>query len=292
MTDTAYRELLSRSALGKSQVTAGTLDASQLFAVPRSAGRAALDLAPAAALPFTGSDMWTAYELSWLSSSGQPSVAIASFDVPVESPNLIESKSLKLYLQGFCSARFETPDAVRTRIAEDLSAQAGSPVEVLFHDAARARADVAGGAEGAASARLDLDALQVSIDPAAEPDSSLLGSTGNADPGSDNETIYVTDAFKSNCPVTGQPDFARIWIRARGTVIEPAGLLRYLVSYRHHAALHEQCVEAIFCDVLNRCAPSALAVAARFTRRGGLDINPQRRTPGYAVTWPQRTLRQ
>lgn len=94
---------------------------------------------------------------------------------------------------------------------------------------------------------------------------------------------WITQLFRSVCPVTGQPDWGTVRVSYTGPCIDPAGLLGYLISYRQHAGFHENCVERIFVDISDRCRPTQLTVAARFTRRGGLDINPIRASQPEAL---------
>jgi len=247
-------------------------DPGLLFPFARSVGRDAIGIASDVALPFAGIDRWHAYELSWLDARGKPVAATATFSVPADSPNLIESKSLKLYLNSFNSSRFDDADAVRARIAADLSATAGAQVEVAFGlPPMREEAD-----------SVSLDTQDIVIDDYGPPNAAHLRNAGE-----DVVEERVHSALlRSNCPVTGQPDWAEVHIAYAGPRIDHAGLLRYLVSFRDHAEFHEQCVERIFCDVMARCAPRTLSVEARYTRRGGLDINPWRATPGL----PQPTV--
>ena len=252
-------------------------DAALLFPIARSLGRDALGIA-GSALPFIGHDRWHAYELSWLDARGKPRVATATFTVPADSPNLVESKSLKLYLNSFNAAPFDGDDAVRETIARDLSHAAGAMVTVAFglpplRDAADA---------------IDLDAQDIAIDRHGPPDAALLAAAA----GDTADETLASALLKSNCPVTGQPDWASVRIAYRGPRIDRAGLLRYLVSFRDHAEFHEQCVERIFVDVMSRCRPDALSVEARYTRRGGLDINPWRATRGCSAPSPGRDPRQ
>ena len=223
-------------------------------------------------------DRWHAYELSWLDARGKPRVATATFEVPADSPNLVESKSLKLYLNAFNASRFASDDAVRDAIARDLSNAAGAAVSVAFGLPAIADATSA----------INLDAQDIAIDSYGPPDASLLAFDAN----DEAEETLSSALLKSNCPVTGQPDWASVRIAYRGPRIDRAGLLRYIVSFRDHAEFHEQCVERIFVDVLARCRPRALSVDARYTRRGGLDINPWRATPGLSPPTAGRDLRQ
>jgi len=264
------------SLLGREAAYPRHYDPSLLFPIPRAAGRGELGLG--AALPFAGHDRWHAYELSWLDARGKPVVATATITVPADSPNLVESKSLKLYLNSLNAERFDDTQAVRTRIAADLSQAAAADVAVAFG------LPPFGGDDDARC----IDALDVEIDGYGPPDAGLL----HADPGDLVEETLRSDLLKSNCPVTGQPDWAGVRIAYRGPRIDRAGLLRYIVSFRDHAGFHEQCVEHIFVDLLRRCRPQALSVEARYTRRGGLDINPWRATPGLAAPVPRRDLRQ
>ena len=265
------------SSLGRHVDYPREYNASLLFPIARSLGRDALGIR-ADALPFTGVDRWHAYELSWLDARGKPRVATATFEVPADSPNLVESKSLKLYLNAFNASRFASDDAVRDAIARDLSNAAGAAVSVAFGLPAIADATSA----------INLDAQDIAIDSYGPPDASLLAFDAN----DEAEETLSSALLKSNCPVTGQPDWASVRIAYRGPRIDRAGLLRYIVSFRDHAEFHEQCVERIFVDVLARCRPRALSVDARYTRRGGLDINPWRATPGLSPPTAGRDLRQ
>lgn len=252
-------------------------DAGLLFAIPRSEGRGALGLGDGP-LPFVGHDRWHAYELSWLDGRGRPVAATATFVVPADSPYLVESKSLKLYLNSFNATRFASDDAVRERMASDLSAAAGAPVALL---PGLPPVDDPGTAES-------IDALDVDVDHYGPPRAGFLAAD---DAGIVEETLS-SQLLKSNCPVTGQPDWADVHVSYRGPRIDRAGLLRYLVSFRDHCEFHEQCVERIFVDLMARCGPERLSVQARYTRRGGLDINPWRATPGHAPGPPTRAARQ
>ncbi len=252
-------------------------DPTLLFPIPRAHGRAGLGLSDAA-LPFEGMDRWHAYELGWLDARGKPVVATATITVPARSPQLIESKSLKLYLNSLNAARFDTAEAVRARIARDLSQAAGAAVEVVFGLPPMPESDRAA----------SIDAIEVDCDAYDLPQPDFLA----ADAADIADEVLRSDLLKSNCPVTGQPDWASVRIAYRGPRIDRAGLLRYLVSFREHAEFHEQCVERIFVDVLARCRPQALSVEARYTRRGGLDINPWRILPGMDAPRAERDLRQ
>ncbi len=268
----------SDSSLGREVEYPRQYDASLLFPIARATARREIGLGNGA-LPFQGEDRWHAYELGWLDARGKPCVETVTLWVPATSPNLVESKSLKLYLNSLNNARFNRAEAVRERIATDLSACAGADVRVEFGLPAIAHAT------GESIDHQDLD-----IDCYGPPCDGLL----MADGGSVVEETLTSALLKSNCPVTGQPDWASLSIHYRGPRIDRASLLRYLVSYRDHAEFHEQCVERIFLDLVNRCSPSSLDVEARYTRRGGLDINPRRATADLAAAGhaPIRDLRQ
>ena len=270
---------LSESPLGRAAQYPERYDAGLLYAVERAAQRALLgfDSAP----PFGGVDLWTAYELSWLDRCGKPQVAIAHFAVPAHSARLVESKSVKLYLTGFNLTRFDDESTVAAVLARDIGAAVGAQVDVtlapLHLDAAPPLADFAGTC-------IDAQTIDgVDDNPAPE----ALTATG----GVRNEALY-TRLFRSVCPVTGQPDYACVQIDYRGAGIDRPGLLRYLVSFRRHPGFHEHCVEQIYADVWRRCRPERLSVYARFTRRGGIDINPYRSSEGGAPPAHVRTARQ
>ena len=267
---TSHDSIAPDGALGRRVEYPHAYDPALLFAIPRALGRDELGIGWES-LPFTGTDRWHAYELGWLDARGKPCVATATFELPATTPNLVESKSLKLYLNSFNAARFEHADAVCARIAADLSRCADDEVQVRF-----------GLPAPADDSSLLIDALALEIDDYGPPNAEHL----QADVDHDVEETLRSDLLKSNCPVTGQPDWASVRIAYRGARIDHAGLLRYLVSFRDHRAFHEQCVERIFVDLLARCRPHSLSVEARYTRRGGLDINPWRATADRsAPTW-------
>ena len=272
--------------LGREVAYPSQYDAGLLFPIPRTQGRAEIGIdtgIDAPPLPFVGHDRWHAYELSWLDARGKPVAATATLAVPAASPMLIESKSLKLYLNSLNAARFESAEYVRDTLVADLSRVAGAAVAVDF---GLPPFDTAAGA-------VCIDGLELDIDDFGPPNAGHLaldGATGDGD--AVVEETLRSDLLKSNCPVTGQPDWAGVRIAYRGPRIDRAGLLRYLVSFRDHAEFHEQCVERIFVDVLAHCRPQALSVEARYTRRGGLDINPWRATTGMPVPTSGRDERQ
>jgi 7-cyano-7-deazaguanine reductase len=238
-------------------------DAKLLYPIARAVERELLGVRPP--LPFSGVDLWTAYELSWLDASGRPQIAIGRFRVPADSPSIVESKSLKLYLGSFAQESIADAGELRRRVADDLRRACGAPVDVELVPASRFAALPVAELSGES-----IDALEVSIT-AESPDAAVLRAQSAV-----AEESLRSALFKSRCPVTGQPDFGDVLIRYRGPRIDRASLLRYLVSFRMHAAFHESCVERIFLDLRQRCEPERLSVYARFTRRGGIDINPFR----------------
>ncbi len=280
------------SQLGKAASYIDQYDASLLFPIPRASKRAEIGIA--AALPFLGADMWTAFELSWLNSRGKPQVALAHFTVPCETPNIIESKSFKLYLNSFNNTRFADVDAVRARLRRDLSEAVwrnGTPDDDATVPAIGVRILLPDLFDREPVHELDginLDRLDVACDRYTPAPDLLKVDQGEA-PVSE---VLVSNLLKSNCLVTGQPDWGAVQISYSGVPIDQESLLQYLVSFRNHNEFHEQCVERIFMDIWTRCKPTRLAVYARYTRRGGLDINPFRSS--YAQVLPPniRTARQ
>lgn len=272
---------LSHGPLGQSVAYASQYDPSLLFPIARSHNRAALNLNDGN-LPFTGVDLWNAYELSWLDAKGKPRVAMATFSVPADSPNIIESKSFKLYLNSFNQTRLVNSAALRGRLERDLSAAAGAPVGLDFFLPQRFSELQMGELDG-----IYIDKLDIEID-TYEPAPELLRTR----PGDVVEETLASRLLKSNCPVTGQPDWATVQIRYRGKPIDRESLLRYVVSFRQHAEFHEHCVERIFSDIMQACGPELLTVYARYTRRGGLDINPWRSNFEAAPPADRRTVRQ
>jgi 7-cyano-7-deazaguanine reductase len=234
-----------------------------LQAVPRSMNRVELNLT--AQLPFSGTDRWNGYELSWLNSKGKPQVAIMRCEVPASSPHLIESKSFKLYLNSFNQSHFDSIESVTEALTKDLSQCAGGNVNVvLFKPAEFPQMQIS------CFDALSIDDLDIEV-----KDYQLEPSNLTAE-GEEVEETLTSDLLKSNCLITNQPDWGSVFIRYQGQHINHEGLLRYLISFRQHNEFHEQCVERIFCDIMANCKPNKLSVYARYTRRGGLDINPFR----------------
>jgi 7-cyano-7-deazaguanine reductase len=270
-----------QSPLGKPSSYTEQYDASLLFPIARKNARDQIGIG--ATLPFFGTDIWNAYELSWLNARGKPQIAVATFYVPAESPNIVESKSFKLYLGSFAHTQFDSIDTVRDTIKRDVSAACGSSVSLHLYPPAEFGKLGLEEFEGMSLDRLDLD-TDVYL-----PDASLLSAALDEAPV--EETLF-SNLLKSNCPVTGQPDWGSVQIHYVGPQIDHAGLLRYIISYRNHTGFHEQCVEKIFLDVMKVCQPVKLAVYARYTRRGGLDINPFRTNFNLPMPDNLRTARQ
>ena len=253
--------------LGKETIYADYYDPNLLCPIPRAKARQ--NRSDSASLPFKGLDLWTAYELSWLNSNGLPQLAIAEFIIPCTSDSIIESKSFKLYLNSYIQTQFATMDRVQQQLSDDLSRAAGSQVEVILYEIA----EYNGVKPIVEPQGFCIDNQPVEIDDY-QPNADLLVVNTHSHV---EETLY-SHLLKTNCPVTNQPDWASIYISYKGPKIDAGGLLKYIVSLRQHQDFHEQCVEQIFMDISNRCQSQQLSVYARYTRRGGLDINPFRST--------------
>lgn len=270
---------LEHAPLGRESTYPERYDAGLLYPIPRAANRMPLGIEEGA-LPFIGEDEWHAFELSWLNPRGKPIVAVARFRLPADSPHLIESKSWKLYLNGFNQTRFESRERVIELLQDDLARAAGAcvSVELLGVDDAELMPRRLPG-----DCLDDLDIEIADYTPSAEAlrvDEAIV-----------EETLH-SHLLKSNCPVTGQPDWGSVLIRYRGPRLDREALLRYLVGYRQHQDFHEHCVERIFCDLMARARPERLLVLARYVRRGGLDISPWRATPDERPPTPLRLARQ
>ncbi|MBC3620324.1 NADPH-dependent 7-cyano-7-deazaguanine reductase QueF [Vibrio metschnikovii] len=272
---------LSGLTLGKATAYASQYDPSLLQPVPRSLNRNDLDLGET--LPFQGCDIWTLYELSWLNSKGLPQVAIGEVRIPATSANLIESKSFKLYLNSFNQSRFQDWQTVQTHLINDLSACASENVAVqlfsLDHYTNQPIVSMQG--ECIDQQEIEIEHYQF--------DASLLEQATDTD--IVTETLH-SHLLKSNCLITNQPDWGSVEITYHGPKIQREALLRYIVSFREHNEFHEQCVERIFHDLCRYCQPKQLTVFARYTRRGGLDINPFRSTEQSSPEHNLRMARQ
>ena len=275
------------SPLGKIQGYVDQYDPSLLFPMARAPNRQALGLGDV--LPFFGADMWTAYELSWLNSRGKPQIALARFTIPCESANMIESKSLKLYLNSFNNTRLADAAELQQRLRSDLSEAAWRGAHSTASVGVRLLAPSEFEREPLQEmAGLNLDRLDLECTDYLPTPDRLRTHSGEAPVAE----ILRSDLFRSTCPVTGQPDWGSIQISYNGAPIDQEGLLQYLVSFRNHSGFHEQSVERIFLDLWSRCRPTRLSVYARFTRRGGIDINPFRTSYPQALPANLRNARQ
>lgn len=256
---------LINTVLGKPTCYETEYNPELLYPIPRQIKRDEIGIT--GTLPFLGADIWNAYEVSWLNMRGKPEVAIATFIVPMDSPNIVESKSFKLYLNSFNQTRLNSHETLQSQLRADLSQATGGAVQVrlVLPDAFAKQAITE--FEGELLDRLDIEIDRYT------PDPSLLRVRADAE---QIEQKLVSHLLKSNCLVTGQPDWASVQIHYVGSPIDQAGLLRYLIGFRNHNEFHEQCVERIFVEILRQCQPLKLSVYARYTRRGGLDINPWR----------------
>lgn len=257
----------ARSPLGKSVPYPERYAPESLVAIERSALRAQLGIAVDTKLPFRGVDAWTAHELSWLDGRGKPKVGTAELWFPAHAPRLVESKSLKLYLNGMIQERFSAASGLRERIAADLSRLVGAPVRTWVRGSQTPPSPI-----DPLAGAVCIDGLAMDIDHYGPPRPEFLSVSGKA---TVRERL-ISRLLKTNCPITGQPDWASVWISYQGQKLNRAGLLRYLVSFRRHADFHEHCVERIFIDLMCCGRFQRLSVYARYTRRGGLDINPFR----------------
>jgi len=249
--------------LGKNTSYPSTYDSSLLFPIPRKEKRDETEVP--SQLPFTGIDIWNAYEVSWLNEKGKPEVAIAEFTIPCSSPNLIESKSFKLYLNSFNQTRFGSIEEVKRTLEQDLSNAVGQKIDLKLIHPSSLNTRQLRSLPGTCIDHLDVSIDTYTIDP------SLLQTTNTT-----VEEELTSYLLKSNCLVTGQPDWASLYIHYAGPKIDHASLLKYIISFREHLEFHEQCIERIFMDLIRYCYCQKLTVYGRYTRRGGLDINPFR----------------
>jgi 7-cyano-7-deazaguanine reductase len=280
-----------QSQLGKASAYVDHYDPTLLFPIARQTKRD--EIGVTSALPFMGADLWTAYELSWLNARGKPQVGIANITVPCETPHIVESKSVKLYLNSFNNSAFDGLDhgaeKVREAIALDIGAavwnkpRGEAKVGMRLITQEQFASEKLQELRGVLLDRLDIDCTQYT------PAPELLSAAFDEQP---VEETLVSHLLKSNCLVTNQPDWGSVQISYSGPQIDQGALLQYIVSFRNHNEFHEQCVERIFMDVWARCKPTKLAVFARYTRRGGVDINPFRTSYPQALPTLGRSARQ
>ncbi len=255
----------SRLPLGKATQYLAEYDAALLCPFPRQLKRD--EIGVKGPLPFQGEDIWNGYEISWLNLRGKPQVAMGEFRFSCNSHSLIESKSFKLYLNSFNQTKFSSTEHVEETMRRDLGAACGAEVFVALRPLSSASSCVFAELPGRCIDDLDIEVSSYDLC------STLLA--GAAAPELVEEELH-SHLLKSNCLVTNQPDWGSVLVRYRGGKIDPEALLRYLISFREHNEFHEQCVERIFVDLMRHCRPEKLSVYARYTRRGGLDINPFR----------------
>lgn len=274
--------ILAHLTLGKKTAYIDQYDPALLQAVPRSLNREQINI-DGNNLPFSGADVWTLYELSWLNDSGLPQVAVGEVVIPASSTNIIESKSFKLYLNSFNQTKFADRDRVKRILQNDLSRCAEAEVAVRLFSLDDPDYQTIARFDGSC-----IDEQDITIDQY-QFDAALLKNA--IDDKLTDETL-VSHLLKSNCLITNQPDWGSVQIRYYGKKIDREALLRYIVSFRHHNEFHEQCVERIYSDIMRFCRPEKLMVYARYTRRGGLDINPYRTNDMSLIPNVKRLIRQ
>lgn len=276
------------SQLGKDTVYDSPYNPELLFPLSREQNRVSLNLSLSKSLPFHGEDLWTCYELSWLDLRGKPCVGVAYFRVPADSPFMIESKSFKLYLNSLNHAKFESIDALNCTLVDDLSKAAGLAVTVNIKGVRDQIIDAQSYEKQFECVDdLELEGFEY------QPNPKLLSFDGLSSEDLRYEGFLSSHLLRSNCPVTGQPDWGTVYVRYRGLKISHESFLRYIISFRQCQDFHEHCVEQIFTDLLKYCECESLSVYARYTRRGGLDINPYRATPDLPpIAHDVRTARQ
>ena len=300
--------------LGESTSYPKTYQPDTLYAIPRSMGRNEINWQQDKLA--VGVDWWHAFEVSWLNNQGISQMAIARFSIPASSPNIVESKSLKLYLNSLNFTEFDNWEAVQQTIAKDLSACVGAEVGVALFELDA----ISSGSESDTGFLIAhpqgkcidnaLDGLAHKVSLVEHPDASLLSSTdllstdhedtasGTEKPDTEKLSIekeyqLYSNLLRSNCPVTNQPDWGTLSIEiSTSHAIDEAKLLSYILSFRQHNGFHEQCVEQIFADLSQRYLPSKLMVRAWYTRRGGIDINPCRVSDISLMPKPSRLVRQ
>jgi 7-cyano-7-deazaguanine reductase len=253
--------------LGRPALASASYDPDQLRSIPRKIGREDIGISTDNHLPFLGEDVWNCWELSWLDSKGKPVIAVAEIRIPATTPNMVESKSLKLYLNSFSMTRIKSPETLRQTLARDIGRIVEGKVSIqliLPETFGQLRIMEP---EGICIDRQHITITEFNINP------NLL----NVENHRISETLF-SRLIRTNCPVTGQPDWATVYVTYTGSRIRPDSLLLYFVSFRQHHGFHESCVEIMFYHILQKCRPETLTLSARFTRRGGIDINPFRST--------------
>lgn len=256
-------DTLAKAPLGQKTPYVAKYTPSLLFPIPRKNKREEIGVPDD--LPFQGVDFWNAYEISWLNPKGKPEVAIGEFIIPCESPFLIESKSVKLYLNSFNQSHFPSKEEVQNTLVRDLSQAAGGSVQVSLRSLSEMAGTTLEEFSGVCIDNLDIETDIYLVNPNLIKISEELV-----------EEELHSHLLKSNCLVTGQPDWGSLYVHYVGLRIDHASFLKYIISFRQHNEFHEQCIERIFMDISRRCQPEKLTVYGKYTRRGGLDINPFR----------------
>jgi 7-cyano-7-deazaguanine reductase len=275
-----YQSIANESELGKQSDYESCYNPNRLYPVSRAAKRQEIGINPDKP-PFYGFDCWNHYEVSWLNDKGKPMVGIAEIIYDCHSPKLIESKSLKLYFNSLNNTKISSIEALELRVKDDLEKCIETDVVVRIVTLEQANAFNIQAFRGESIDALDVECSVYRVEPAflcIEQDEI-------------SEILY-SDLLKSNCLITNQPDWGSVQITYTGKKINREGLLKYLVSFRNHNEFHEQCIERIFVDIMNYCKPTSLTVYGRYTRRGGLDINPYRSTEQTDFTGNPRLIRQ
>jgi 7-cyano-7-deazaguanine reductase len=270
-----------QNPLGKEIGYPNTLDSSVLFGIARELARKELNANKE--LIFRGSDLWRCYEFSWLNDKGKPENKILELTIPCLSENIVESKSLKLFLGSFANEKFATQELVADKIKEALVPILKCEdiqLDFINLDSFIPETHILKNDESLDGLDLEIDCYQVN------PSLLKVGDNQVA------KKVY-TDLFRALCPVTGQPDWATIVIEYKGAEIKAEGLLKYLISFRNHQGFHEEACERIFVDLIQHCTPKELTVSCYFTRRGGIDISPMRTTLENKENHPKfRAIRQ
>lgn len=255
-----------------------------LYPISRQLGRESLAL-PAEQLSL-GVDFWHCFEVSWLDNNHISQVAMLRLSIAANSPLIIESKSLKLYLNSLNFTIFDCQDSVLATIRRDLSACLQTQVEISLFELNQPDSLPIDKPDGVC---IDKACQNKKIALSTQVDSGLLGMPSD---GQMVKQSYYSHLLRSNCPVTNQPDWGTVQIDIESPLIDCANLLAYLLSYRQHNGFHEQCVEQIFCDLTCAFRPKTLMVRAWYTRRGGIDINPVRVSDLSLLPKPSRLIRQ
>lgn len=265
-----YQAIATESELGKKSEYDASYNSNCLYPIRRAGKRIEIGIDPANP-PFIGFDCWNHYEVSWLNEKGKPMVAIAEIIYDCNSPNIIESKSLKLYFNSFNNTQFNSIADVESTIKKDLAKRVEADVSVFIYTLDKlTNAAIKKSFPGESLDHLDVECSIYLVEP------SFLSTSEEIV----EETLY-SDLLKSNCLITNQPDWGSVQIAYKGKKINREGLLKYIISYRNHNEFHEQCIERIFIDIMHACKPESLTVYGRYTRRGGLDINPYRTTEKF-----------